>query len=97
MAKPKEDLLEAILKDPGNAETILIRLPAKEVVSLALTSEEAFHSIISPLVKKACLSVSGESEQDSLPSASRYSPGLVTDTIFKSLPLVKNILTYVPG
>ena len=81
MAKPKEDLLEAILKDPGNAETILSRHPAKEVVSLALTSEEAFHSIISPLVKKAC-HVSGESEQDSLPSASRYSPGLVTDPIF---------------
>ena len=95
MAKPKEDLLEAILKDPGNAETILSRHPAKEVVSLALTSEEAFHSIISPLVKKACLSVSGESEQDSLPSASRYSPGLVTDPIFKSLPLVKNTLTYL--
>ena len=80
MTKPKEDLLEAILKDPGNAETILSRLPVKEVVSLALTSEEAFHSIISPLVKKAC--VSGESEQDSLPSASRYSPGLVTDPVF---------------
>jgi len=72
MTKPKEDLLEAILKEPENAETILSRLPVKEVVSLALTSEKAFHSIISPLVKKAC--VSGESEQDSLPSASRYSP-----------------------
>ena len=95
MTKPKEDLLEAILKDPGNAETILSRLPAKEVVGLALTSEEAFHSIISPLVKKACRRVSGESEQDSLPSASRYSPGLTTDPIFKSLPLVKNTLTHL--
>ena len=82
MTKPKEELLEAILKDPGNAETILSRHPAKEVVSLALTSEEAFHSITSPLVKKACRHVSGESEQDSLPSASHCSPGLVTDPIF---------------
>jgi len=95
MAKPREDLLEAILKDPGNAETILIRLPAKEVVSLALTSEEAFHSIISPLVKKACLCVSGESEQDSLPSASRYSPddGLWTG----SLSNVEHLITCLPN